>query len=478
MQQLPWREKLLHASHLCRALSPLEPADFRCDQLVLDGDESSVHWPNNGYARQPHNWTNQSTFCTSPSLQRLFTQVHHLAITAWEQRRRDSYLAVLCPPSPTAPSAFSGVRVLELILDGEASSSLIERLFPSSVAFRSLEHLYLDVRPLFCPEETALQREALLPLSRLPRLRCLEGALRLSLDGLFFLCSLPLTRLNLFRYCVEVTDGPKLPLTVTSTWETVALPGTFVPRRATGDAICAEVLMGYAGSIAAAAAAGMTGQPTLQRLIGCWDTGSCSMRAIARIPSLTELLLNNGMWPDGDAEPDLSLLFTSDLQPLLPQLHTLHLPQIGYRRSQQALAAIATSSAAFLTAYSAQLQVLALMVYSPDSTGRLMESVLQCSQLRSLTIGYGVAKPWLPLPLPEHYVHVEQLDQAVAALPPLRLLTELQLQWLYISVEAFAQFLSNCPAVHCVKVKRWRMEDVPWTMELAGGRTVSVEHMR
>ena len=476
MQQLPWREKLLHASHLCRALSPLEPADFRCDQLVLDGDESSVHWPNNGYARQPHNWTNQSTFCTSPSLQRLFTQVHHLAITAWEQRRRDSYLAVLCPPSPTAPSAFSGVRVLELILDGEASSSLIERLFPSSVAFRSLEHLYLDVRPLFCPEETALQREALLPLSRLPRLRCLEGALRLSLDGLFFLCSLPLTRLNLFRYCVEVTDGPKLPLTVTSTWETVALPGTFVPRRATGDAICAEVLMGYAGSIAAAAAAGMTGQSTLQRLIGCWDTGSCSMRAIARIPSLTELLPYPWASRYEDAVPDLSLLFTSDLQPLLPRLHTLRLPYMShFNLSNETMAALATSSAAFLTAYSAQLQVLALRVYSVDSATMLMESVLRCAQLRSLTICYGVTEVLRVYDLfSRHYVDVEQLDQAVAALPPLRLLTELRLECIYISVQALTQFLSNCPAVRVVTLKSVSMH-LPLTIALAGGRTVPVE---
>ena len=107
-------------------------------ELILGAWESfHIPYPDYAHMWQRPNWTNRcSTFCTSPSLRRLFTPVHHLAIEVTEQSLSESYLAVLCPVSPSAPSAFSGVRVLELRLMVPAAASPMERLFPSSAAVR------------------------------------------------------------------------------------------------------------------------------------------------------------------------------------------------------------------------------------------------------------------------------------------------------------------------------------------------------
>ena len=42
---------------------------------------------------------------------------------------------------------------------------------------------------------------------------------------------------------------------------------------------------------------------------------------------------------------------------------------------------------------------------------------------------------------------VERLDDAVASLPPLRLLTELRIVGLYVGEQAVRQLLVNCPEV-------------------------------
>ena len=87
---------------------------------------------------------------------------------------------------------------------------------------------------------------------------------------------------------------------------------------ATHPEACVDVLASYA-DVAASTSSSADCHPALQRLKGWSSTLRC-MEAIARIPSLTELLQPhhyhvNARW-------DLSPLRTADLQPLLARLHT------------------------------------------------------------------------------------------------------------------------------------------------------------
>ena len=82
LQLLPWRDTRLQLTRLCRALPPLDAGDFRCDQVILEGkriprfDDYGLEW-------QRYNWCNQvATFCVRRRLQRLFSHVRHLSLTA------------------------------------------------------------------------------------------------------------------------------------------------------------------------------------------------------------------------------------------------------------------------------------------------------------------------------------------------------------------------------------------------------------
>ena len=109
---------------------------------------------------------------------------------------------------------------------------------------------------------------------------------------------------------------------------------------------------------------------------------------------------------------------------------------MGDRRlSEAAIATLVDSSVAFLTAYAQQLRELLLMVYSRASALMLPERGLHCSQLRSLTIHLNAREPLLA------QEDVRQLDPAMTSLPPLRQLTQLRLDGVYLSEEALAQFL-------------------------------------
>ena len=145
------------------------------------------------------------------------------------------------------------------------------------------------------------------------------------------------------------------------------------------------------------------------------------MTAIARMPSLMQLRRIEGC---EDPEPDLSPLYTAGLQPLLPQLHSFEFLYVRdiYRLSEQATAVLIDVSIAFLTAYSAQLQVLELLVYTSDSAGGLISCVLQCSQLRKLTLDDSFCR--LRRDVSPADLVVDRLDEAVSSLPPLRLLTK------------------------------------------------------
>ena len=483
LQCLPWRDKLLQLTGLCRALPSLHPADFRCDRLIVDDywpcklcpdDGHSSEWP------QCRSHVRADVFDASPSLRRLLCQVRELRVwTRYDQQVAGRVLAVLRPPSLTAPSAFSRLRVLELwYWCSEDATLLFQRLIPSSAAFPALEHLEVDLQASHSQRDVWLDEQALLPLSRLPRLRSLRLIAGLTMDGFSLLCSLPLAQLGVLgRYGIDRAPRRLLPVYVAATWEVAELYYCRLSHSSSDSlAVRADVLLqpmiACVDHIAAAGNSAVACHPRLQRLLGGWDVGVSSMTAIARMPSLMELL-----HPNRDADDpwwDLSPLFTSDLQPLLLQLHTVEFPDADLQRlSGEALAVFLCSSAAFLTAYSSQLQVLTLVLYSSAIAGRFMESVLQCSQLRCLSLAYTMAR--MDQVLPERFEDVEQLDQDVLRLPPLRLLATLRLQRLYVTVHALSQFLSRCPALQMVTVSSVR-KSLPDSIELEGGRIVEIQH--
>ena len=173
-----------------------------------------------------------------------------------------------------------------------------------------------------------------------------------------------------------------------------------------------------------------------------------------------------------DAKPNLSPLFTSQLQPLLPQLRIFHTPLMQLPRlSKQATAVLLDSTAAFLIAYATQLQVLTIGC-AAASAGSVVERVRQCSQPTDLfnVVRWDIRGHAI---IPEHHVDAEQLDEAVASLPSLPLLTELRVQGLYWSVRAMTQLLNQCPNVRSVTVAdvKWHL---PTRLELPGGRAVEL----
>ena len=213
-------------------------------------------------------------------------------------------------------------------------------------------------------------------------------------------------------------------MTVTSAWTAVAFPEHLIWSTlvAHPQASIADALADYADSVAASASSSAACLPAMQRLQG-WSLDVRCVAIIARIPSLTELLRPYQCrvlttW-------DLSPLFTADLQPLLPHLHTLEFAY-GYPTHHlldKMMAVLTSSSIAFLSAYSAQLRELKLVVYTSASACRLMEAVPECSQLQRLQV-FGCILRYDQL-LPEGSVDVEQLDEAVARLPPLSRLQQL-----------------------------------------------------
>ena len=166
----------------------LQPADFSCNQVLLErkvGESESDEYGRERHRWQRGNWScRPSAFCASPRLQRLFSHVHHLAFTTWEEPLSGSMLCALTPASPTAASAFARLRVLQLAMWND-DVQLLQRLFPSSAAFPSLTFLNFDVDSN-AGTNSPLDRRALLPLGRLPRLRCLKPAKCLSVDGFLF----------------------------------------------------------------------------------------------------------------------------------------------------------------------------------------------------------------------------------------------------------------------------------------------------
>jgi hypothetical protein len=474
LHHLPWREKLVEVSHLCSSIPAFEPGDFRCDRLDC------------GSSR----YSSQDPFY-SDGRRRLFSHIRQLRLF-YKQLPTESFPSVLCPPSPAAPSEFFRLRLLELEIHSGVATDF-ERLIPSSAAFPSLEELHVNMSGHWEEDskrdELFFTREQLLPLSRLPLLRRLHLSHLLTFDGFFFLCTLPVTKLDLTRSYLDDRTGPRVPLTaaVTTTWEEVVFPdsiGEFHPSRGLFATVRIEALAGYAESCTRIASAASTNsdsdrQTRLQRLALGWNLSQRCMRVIARIPSLMELTRGMESECEADTVLDLSPLFTSDLlqpQPLLPRLQTCHFPRVE-QLSERARAALVDSCADFLTAYSQQLRELDFSVYSRESTGRLLESLLQCAQLRTLGIGSSCDNDD-EFPSSETYVDVEQLDPAVAFLPPLSLLTELKVDFLYLSVQAMTQFLTNCPALSEI-LQGTEAQSFPWlvlppVIELADGRQVTV----
>ena len=137
LQHLPWRDKLLQLTHLCRSLPPLQPVDFRYDQLF----SHEMHWR---YCNWDHVLSGQrlqdscssrlSTFCASPRLQQLFSHVRRLHVRLDDSLPK-RLLPVLCSPSPTALSPYCRLRHLHLLMWQGASRSLFERLTRRQLPF-------------------------------------------------------------------------------------------------------------------------------------------------------------------------------------------------------------------------------------------------------------------------------------------------------------------------------------------------------
>ena len=201
----------------------------------------------------------------------------------------------------------------------------------------------MDVKETRGWQQAGLDPTSLFPLRRLQRLRCLQLAQALTVDGFFFLCALPLTTLHLRCSWLNAPPAPLvLPeLTVASTWREVHFPSP-PPWISSYLSVCSEALSRYAEGTKAAAHAGAAVQPALRHVIGGCDISGRCMQVIVRIPSLTKLQPRDLDLVDG-AAPDPSPLFTSDLQPLLPQLHSFRFPRwYGHRLREKARARSST----------------------------------------------------------------------------------------------------------------------------------------
>jgi hypothetical protein len=208
-----------------------------------------------------------------------------------------------------------------------------------------------------------------------------------------------------------------------------------------------------------------------------------SMRVLSRIPSLEELLDCGDRPIEEGGTPDLSPLFTSELRPLLPRLHTFHFPSWfeAHLLPEHSIPRFVDSSASFLTAYSAQLQELHLVSPTLRSTSGLLECALLCSNLTVLHVCSREQSATGKRDRQFHRTHlspgvwadVEELHPSVAALPPLLQLRELSFFCLYFTPLALSQFLTNCPAIRICPV-HGVPRHFPDTLELKDGRTVQI----
>ena len=167
------------------------------------------------------------------------------------------------------------------------------------------------------------------------------------------------------------------------------------------------------------------------------------------------------IWEGGP--PDLSVLVTSDLQPRLPRLRHFEFPTVNVSQlSEQTIQTLVESSVTFLTAYSAQLYSLEVVIYRRSTCTELLELVLTCQQLHQLDVraqgpsrrrdmtGAAVYADDLDVGLE---VDVVQLSPALAALPPLKDLMYVYFGDLTLTMEAMAQLLTQCPLVTEVAVR-------------------------
>jgi hypothetical protein len=327
LQSLPWKEKLLHVSRLSSSFPPLNTDDFRGDRVVL------MHRDNGFYfERYPLEYCPRvDVLCSSPRLQRLLCGVEHLAASALEPLLAAELLRLLSPPSLSAPSTFSRLRSLQLWLACQVAP-VMDCLASSAASFPSLEAL--ELTSTMYPRAIPVSEKVLTALTRLPRLRSLSVQFPVTVDAFLFLCSLPLATLK--AHCDIDFDGePKVrgPLVVAGTWEALELvPKTIkAEESAQTVALCEEVLTAFMEAFAAPSGARVTRQPTLHTLTGGWRlTAAC----LAQLLRMLSLVLSDAPWVgllQLIDQPDLSPLYTADLQPLLPLLHTFYFPHIDSR---------------------------------------------------------------------------------------------------------------------------------------------------
>ena len=269
---------------------------------------------------------------------------------------------------------------------------------------------------------------------------------------------------------------------MTSTWQEVDFPlGHPFPENLPWA--CIDVLDGHASAaVAATAAYGGRQLKGIAKLTGGWDIGEDSLVELARIRSLMELRTSFEDLRRVN-QPGLSPLFTDQLRPVLPLLHTFHFSRIRLENMSNAeTEELVESSRLFLIAYSAQLQELNLVVYVHQKATQLLETLLQCSQLKVLIIENGdpltpdrCAQRYGPTLSPGIKADVEQLDPAVQLLPHLAQLTCLRLRGLYFTVQGITQFLNKCTVLRrCVMRRVYR--HLPDEVQCDRGRRVYLDH--
>ena len=286
---------------------------------------------------------------------RLFSQLSQATIVVRDSRRLCAVVRLLSPPSPQAASLFSRLRVLELHLQtrGGLDLSVMDRLIPSPTAFPSLEVLDLDWQAWASTADV-------IPLARLPSLRCLRIRGYVYYDAFLQLCALPVHTLHLHTCSLGgsiAQAGTLVPDRQAVQWRRVSLPTTnsrFARHETRLLFMSALSTLLDSCALAADTKDGSACPPQLQLLMGGWDMCRDFSTLLARIPSLEELVAGDTCDVRTAQEtvppPDLSPLFTSALQPLLPRLRTFHFPDAGFSTQEEKAAAVQTSEA-FLTAY-------------------------------------------------------------------------------------------------------------------------------
>ena len=435
LQCLTITQKFSHLTHICHRFQPLTPLDLVHDSILLspplidaltaspalrlllagvrglllrdgDGDDEDERKgeavPSSIFASQaPERW--ETPVLLPDRLSKLlqsFSRVQCLSLTRLVDPVPLKLLDALLLETTSAQSNSTQQQV------DMVDAAPMPAPSPAVMRFPFLHTLRLTVSSyMHHPTAVGVHRNAATfrPLSLLPSLRTLvfeESLPGIDYNAMRYLCSLPLTHLDLSQVTVrptvtlatamEVTpvdsderDAALLP--ITSTWRLVRLPTTSSAVWPSEVVMLDTVLKQYVDRIAAGGLEFLTlstNQPheALTRL--------ASIRSLHSLELLLHRAPNRGVPAAAAAAAavgesfDFAPLYSP--QPLLSHLRHLRL-QDHYRISRENIESgtSATLYTGLLAAYSQQLRVLNIVqVCGWDDNALLLVAVAQCSQLR------------------------------------------------------------------------------------------------